>query len=234
MYHIWFNEKGNIYMGATPRMTKKRVPHLKKDVLISILNDLNLDRLRYTINNIIPLEELTVRMKIGIDHKYSTCKLHDIQYNEVQLSFIIDHPKDKTVQYHVSIYHDYLDILLDDLLEINLIKEEKSTREALLVNGNIEKNFDEDKEYAPSLNLKHLKEVLKLFYITFDDYDKITNIKYHTIKEVSYPNRAEDRNLIYSSIIIKRHGYTGMLMKFVYNKETFKILIDEKTLSKLR
>ena len=140
IFKILYNKEGNILIDdSIQKLTKKEVLHLKKDILISILDSFQLDRSNYTSNN---NQSFTVKIKIGREIKYSTCKVEFIDYNEEYLSFIIYHPRDVNIQYHVKIVNDCLLQFFKILDNLHSIQDEKNKYKAIISNNKVEKDLN--------------------------------------------------------------------------------------------
>ena len=231
IFKILYNKEGNILIDdSIQKLTKKEVLHLKKDILISILDSFQLDRSNYTSNN---NQSFTVKIKIGREIKYSTCKVEFIDYNEEYLSFIIYHPRDVNIQYHVKIVNDCLLQFFKILDNLHSIQDEKNKYKAIISNNKVEKEFDKELiATSPSLDFNNLFTLLKEFIIEMNKFERTDIINHDYIKDFYYPTYL-DTVIMYKRIAIKRYNSNGLMIKFVHNKKTYKLIIDGITLEQL-
>lgn len=230
IFKILYNQEGNMLIDdSIQKLTKKEVLHLKKDILISILNSFQLDRFNYISNN----QSFTIKIKISREVKYSTCKVEFVNYNKEYLSFIIYHPRDTNIQYHVKIVNDCLLRFFKILDNFHSIQDEKNKYKAIISNNKVEKEFDKELIItSPSLDFSDLSTLLKEFIIEMNKFERTNIINHDYIEDFYYPTYLEIV-IMYKRIAIKRYNSNGLMIKFIYDKKTYKLIIDGITLEQL-
>ena len=231
---IVFNKNGNVkYLN---KVTKLTIPHITKDVMISLLRKYKLNLEILELDTTIPKIQY-IRLVIGNDQKIRDAKIEyvgPIKDNKF-VEFKMDSPKNNNIQYTIHISKDRIQEIMKIIDSIEDEEEELNNKKAIILDSKVIKEFDSKyNDIAPLLNLDNIIELLKNFGISFKEYNSedstymIDDIIFDNIINIDYPLNKDGSIFKYRKVTIKRYMRNGASIKFIckYTNKLITLRLD--------